>query len=100
MNKFGIIVLVGVAAFLNGCNNGSSSSGANPYTGISPYPYPAAQSYATLPNGFSNAIPSFVPQTTLTTNGLQIAYGYNTNPAAERQSILNVAEQSCCCGYI
>ena len=38
MNKFGIIVLVGVAAFLNGCNNGSSSSGANPYNGIPPYP--------------------------------------------------------------
>ncbi len=97
MNKLGMIVLVGVAAFLNGCNNGSSSSGTNPYTGISPYPYPAAQSYATLPNGFSNAIPSFVPQTTLTTNGLQIAYGYNTNPAAESLAALVQRDGSTLC---
>lgn len=81
MNKFAGLVFVGIASSLIGCNSGGGSSNSNPYTGISPYPYPAAQPYATLPNGFSSAIPSFVPQTT--SNGLQIAYGYSTNSAAE-----------------
>lgn len=87
MKKFNWLVFASIAGFMVACNSGGSSSN-NAYPGISPYPYPPAQSYATLPNGFSSAIPSFVPQTTLTENGLQIAYGYKLNPAAESLAAL------------
>lgn len=82
VKKVGLLIFIGIASFLNGCNSGGSSSSSS-YVGISPYPYPAAQSYATLPSGFASAIPSFIPQANATVNGLQIAYGYNTNTAAE-----------------
>lgn len=61
------------------CNGGGGSSSSS---GVMPNPYPPAQSYPTMPNGFESAIPSFAVTTTSNNNSLQIAYGYNNNPAA------------------
>ncbi len=72
-----ILLPVAFTLTLIACNGGGSSSNSS----VSPNPYPPAQSYPTMPSGFESAIPSFaVPSTT--GNNLQIAYGYNSNPAA------------------
>lgn len=75
-----IISIVATASAVVACGGGGSGggSGGDPYASITPNPYPQPSTYATMPYGFESAIPSFMSSGT----GLQIAYGYNTNPVA------------------
>ena len=78
MKTINSILLILTSVGLIACNSGGSSSGGGS-TGVSPNPNPPSGQYATLPDGFASALPSFVqPQS----SSLQIAWGYNTNPAA------------------
>lgn len=74
--------LISIAATcIVGCNSGVSGKNTdskdNSYTAINPYPYPPTLDYPQLPDGFESGTPSFAG------NNLQIAYGYNSNPAAQ-----------------
>lgn len=75
-----IISILATASAVVACGGGGSGNGngGDPYANITPNPYPQPNTYAVMPNGFASAIPSFMSSGT----GLQIAYGYNTNPFA------------------
>lgn len=78
MKRINSVLLILTSIGIIACNSGGSSSSGGS-TGVSPNPYPTAGTFPTMPDGFATAVPSFVqPQS----SSLQIAWGYNTNPAA------------------
>lgn len=84
-----ILISGGIIACNGGGGSGSDTPNPNPTptatispNSVTPYPYPPAESYPVMPDGFAAAIPSFMDTVVSSSNSLQIAYGYNTNPAA------------------
>ncbi len=91
MNKLFIILLAG--GVLAACNGGGSSSNSSPNpvptptatispNKVDPYPYPTPSTYPSMPDGFADAVPTFVAGSQSGHYGLQIAYGHNSNPLA------------------
>ncbi len=79
MKKINLILFMFIGVTVVACGGGSSGSSNNNYSNVSPNPYPNHKQYVSLPDGFESAVPSFVQNQS---NSLQIAWGYNNNPAA------------------
>ncbi len=92
IKKILIILVGGIVVACNGGGGSSSSSSPvptpTPTTTISPnsvdpYPYPTPlTTYPPMPDGFADAVPTFVTGSQSAHYGLQIAYGHNSNPQA------------------
>lgn len=98
MNKLFVILLAGgILSACNGGGGGASNSSPTPTptpkpkptptatispNNVDPYPYPTPSTYPSMPDGFADAVPSFVAGSQSGHYGLQIAYGHNSNPQA------------------
>ena len=79
MKKY--IPLICSSLLVVACNGGGGGGNSDPYANINPNPNPSPMTYPAMPSGFASALPTFtLPQTAA--HGLQIAWGYNDNPAA------------------